>query len=78
MDQRVTAVVGSTGAQAGGFCRAILDDLDGGFTCRAVTRDPGKEKARALASAGAQVVAADLDDMESLKKAFGGAYGRSA
>jgi uncharacterized protein YbjT (DUF2867 family) len=75
MDQRVIAVVGSTGAQGGGLCRAILDEPDGGFTCRAVTRDPGKEKARALASAGAQVVAADLDDMESLKKAFGGAYG---
>jgi len=47
----------------------------GGFACRAVTRDTGKDKAKALAAAGAQVVKADLDDTESLKKAFAGAYG---
>jgi uncharacterized protein YbjT (DUF2867 family) len=40
-----------------------------------VTRDPSKDKAKALASAGAQVVKGDLDDVESLKKAFAGAYG---
>lgn len=72
---KVIAVVGSTGAQGGGLCRAILDDPSGGFSCRAITRDPDKEKARALAAKGAEVVRADLDDVESLKKAFAGAYG---
>jgi uncharacterized protein YbjT (DUF2867 family) len=74
-DSRIIAVLGSTGSQGGGLCRAILGDPAGGFACRAVTRDPGKDKARDLAARGAQVVRADLDDVESLKKAFAGAYG---
>jgi uncharacterized protein YbjT (DUF2867 family) len=73
--KKVIAVVGSTGAQGGGLARAILADPNGGFACRAITRDPGKEQARALASKGADVVKADLDDVKSLEKAFAGAYG---
>jgi uncharacterized protein YbjT (DUF2867 family) len=42
---------------------------------RAVTRDPSSEKAKALAAKGAEIVSADLDDIESLRKAFSGAYG---
>ena len=57
------------------FVRAILADAAGGFAARAVTRDTGKDKAKALASAGAEVVKGDLDDVESLKKAFAGAHG---
>jgi uncharacterized protein YbjT (DUF2867 family) len=74
-DKKIIAVLGSTGSQGGGLCRAIVADASGDFACRAVTRDTGKDKAKALASAGAQVVKADLDDVESLKKAFAGAYG---
>ena len=74
-DKKIIAVLGSTGSQGGGLCRAILADAAGGFACRAVTRDPSKDKAKALATAGAQVVKGDLDDVESLKKAFAGAYG---
>jgi uncharacterized protein YbjT (DUF2867 family) len=74
-DKKIIAVVGSTGAQGGGLCRAILADPSGGFACRAITRDPGKDKARALAAGGAEVVKADIDDIESLKKAFAGAHG---
>jgi len=73
--KKVIAVVGSTGAQGGGLARAILADPNGGFACRAITRDPGKEQARALASKGADVVKADLDDVKSVEKAFAGAYG---
>ena len=72
---KVIAVLGSTGGQGGGLCRAILADPGGGFSCRAITRDPSKDKAKALAAAGAEVVAADMDDVESLKKAFAGAHG---
>jgi uncharacterized protein YbjT (DUF2867 family) len=72
---KVIAVLGSTGGQGGGLCRAILADPSSGFSCRAVTRDPNKDKAKALAAAGAEVVAADLDNVESLKKAFAGAHG---
>lgn len=74
-DKKVIVVLGSTGSQGGGLCRAILADTAGGFACRAVTRDPSKDKAKALAAAGAQVVSGDLDDVESLKKAFAGAHG---
>ena len=74
-DKKIIAVVGSTGAQGGGLARAILADPNGGFAVRAITRDPNKDKAKALAAAGAEVVSADLDDVESLKKAFTGAHG---
>ena len=74
-DKKVIAVVGATGAQGGGLARAILADPNGGFACRAITRDPSKDQAKGLAGKGAEVVKADLDDVDSLKKAFAGAYG---
>lgn len=73
--KRIIAVVGATGAQGGGLVRAILNDKNGPFTARAITRDVNSEKAKALAEAGAEVVAADVDDVKSLKKAFEGAHG---
>lgn len=74
-DTKTIVVVGATGAQGGGLVRAILDDPGGGFSVRAITRDPNSDKARKLRAEGAEVVQADLDDVESLKKAFEGAYG---
>ena len=74
-DKKIIAVLGSTGAQGGGLCRAILADPDGGFACRGITRDPSKDQAKALAEQGAEMVAADLDDVESLTRAFTGAHG---
>ncbi|MGE5360305.1 MAG: NmrA/HSCARG family protein [Bacteroidales bacterium] len=73
--KKVIAVVGATGSQGGGLVRAILNDKSGEFAARAITRDVNSEKAKALAAAGAEVVAADVDDVESLKRAFAGAYG---
>jgi uncharacterized protein YbjT (DUF2867 family) len=73
--RKIIAVVGSTGAQGGSLVEAILSDPNGGFAARAITRDPTKGKARAIAAKGGEVVQADLDDVESLKKAFAGAYG---
>ncbi len=73
--EKVIAVVGATGAQGGGLVRAILDDPRGGFRARAITRDPDSPKARELAEAGAEVVAADVDDPASLERAFAGAHG---
>src|SRR5688572_24195338 len=74
-EKKIIAVLGSTGSQGGGLVRAILADTSGGFAARAVTRDVSKDKAKALAAAGAEVVKADLDDVESLKKAFAGVHG---
>ncbi len=74
-DKKIIAVVGATGAQGGGLVRAIVSDKSGDFTVRALTRDVNSDKAKALAKLGAEVVAADVNDVESLKRAFTGAYG---
>jgi len=74
-EKKIIAVAGATGAQGGGLVRAIQSDASGGFKARALTRDVNSDKAKALAKLGAEVVAADVDDIESLKKAFAGAYG---
>jgi uncharacterized protein YbjT (DUF2867 family) len=73
-DKNVIAVVGSTGSQGGGLCGAILADPAKTFACRAITRDPNKDKAKALAAAGAEVVQGDLNDEASLAKAFAGVH----
>jgi uncharacterized protein YbjT (DUF2867 family) len=74
-EKKVIAVFGATGAQGGGLVRAILSDPDSEFAVRAITRNPDSDKAKELASLGAEVVAADIDDPESLKRALSGAYG---
>jgi uncharacterized protein YbjT (DUF2867 family) len=74
-DNKIIAVVGATGAQGGGLVRAITSDPDGPFIARAITRDVNSDKARELAPLGAEVVAGDVDDPESLRRAFEGAYG---
>ena len=73
--RKLIAVVGATGAQGGGLARAILDNPDGPYALRAITRNPDSDAARALAGSGAEVVVADLDDEESLVRALEGAYG---
>jgi uncharacterized protein YbjT (DUF2867 family) len=75
MSKPIIAVFGATGAQGGGLVRAILDDPSGEFAVRALTRNPESEKAKAFASRGAEVVRADLDDPESVRRAFEGAHG---
>jgi uncharacterized protein YbjT (DUF2867 family) len=74
-DKKIIAVVGATGAQGGGLARAILNDKTSAFSVRAITRDPSSEKARALAALGADVVAANVDDLKAMEKAFAGAHG---
>lgn len=75
MADKIIAVVGVTGSQGSGLCGAILKDRNGGFACRAITSDPNKDKAKALAAKGTAVVRANLDDRASLENAFAGAYG---
>jgi uncharacterized protein YbjT (DUF2867 family) len=74
-EKKIIAVVGATGAQGGGLARAILADSAGGFAVRALTRKPDSDQARALAEEGAEIVAADIDDAVSVRRAFTGAYG---
>jgi uncharacterized protein YbjT (DUF2867 family) len=76
MNQTKTiAILGATGAQGGSLAHAILKDSNSEFKVRAITRNPDSEKSKALVEAGAEVVAADLDNTKSLEKAFDGAYG---
>lgn len=74
-EKKIIAVVGATGQQGGGLARAILDDPNGRFALRALTRRPDSASATALAARGAEVVAANLDDEASLTEALRGAYG---
>ena len=75
MPKKIIAVFGATGAQGGGVARAILSDNNSEFAVRAITRDTNSDKAKDLAKMGAEVVAADIDDKESLKRALEGSYG---
>jgi len=73
--KKVIVVFGATGAQGGGVARAILSDKNSEFAVRAVTRNPESDKAKDLAALGAEVVAGNVDDLESLKSVLNGAYG---
>jgi uncharacterized protein YbjT (DUF2867 family) len=73
--KKIITIFGATGAQGGGLARSILADPNGPFAVRAVTRDLNSDAARALAAAGAEVVAANLDDAAAVERAFAGAYG---
>ena len=74
-NKKVIAVLGATGAQGGGMVRAIMADKSGEFTARALTRNINSDKAKALKDLGAEVVAVDIDNYESIKSAFKDAYG---
>src|SRR6185436_1176645 len=69
--QRIV-VFGATGRQGGAVARELLAN---GYPVRAVTRHPDGTAAKELARLGAEVVAGDLDDAESLKRAVSGAWG---
>ena len=73
--KKIIAVFGATGAQGGGLARAILNDPNSEFAVRVVTRAVHSDKAKALEAMGAELVEADIDKPEELKKALAGAYG---
>lgn len=70
--RRTILVTGATGQQGGATARRLLSD---GWHVRALTRDITGPTAHALASAGAELVAGDLDDRPSLDAAVRGAHG---
>jgi len=74
-NKKLIVVFGATGAQGGGLAKAILADKNSEFAVRAITRDADSDKARELASLGAEVVVADIDDPQSVERALKGAYG---
>lgn len=74
-NKKIIAVVGATGAQGSGLVKAIINDPEKEFHVRALTRNPESDKAKELANLGAEVVKADVDDEQSIKKAFNGVHG---
>ncbi len=73
--KKIIVVFGATGAQGGSLAHAILNDTNSEFSVRAVTRDVHSDKAKELSERGAEVVAGDIDDIESIKRVLAGAYG---
>jgi len=71
VDQLI-AVCGATGRQGGAVARSLLEE---GWNVRAITRRPDRPEARDLAALGSEVVQADMEDVESLRRAFEGAHG---
>jgi uncharacterized protein YbjT (DUF2867 family) len=69
----VIAIVGATGSQGGGLARAIVDDPAKRFVARVLTRNPFSQRAQALARRGAEVVHANLDEPDTVHRAFAGA-----
>lgn len=68
--KKIIAVVGATGAQGSRIVRAIFNDPNCEFVVRVITTDANSEKAPEFAKLGAEVVSADIDNLDSLRKAF--------
>ena len=70
--ERLIVVTGATGKQGGAVARSLLNR---GFRIRALTRNPQKPEAQALADRGAEVVQGDMEDRSAMERALEGAYG---
>lgn len=75
MADKKIVVFGATGSQGSGLVHAILNDSDSDFSVRAITRDPSSDSAKSLSKKGAEVVKADINNYDEVKKALEGAYG---
>ncbi|KIW95287.1 uncharacterized protein Z519_03871 [Cladophialophora bantiana CBS 173.52] len=70
--EKLIVIIGATGTQGGSVVDSFLKLP--GWRLRGVTRHPSGSKARKLAARGVEIVEADLDDLESLIRAFSGAH----
>ena len=70
----VLTVFGATGKQGGSVVQTILSHptLSTQYKVRAVTRDPSKPAGESLKTQGAEVVKADLNDKDAVRKAVEG------
>lgn len=66
---KLITVCGATGGVGGSVARKMLKE---GWSVRAVTRSTGSSASKALREAGAELVSANYDDVDSLKQAFQG------
>ena len=71
VQKKIIAIIGATGNQGGSVAQRFLQDPD--WHVRGITRNISSPAAQSLKSKGAEVIAADLDDIDSLKAALPGA-----
>ncbi|KAJ5864077.1 uncharacterized protein N7529_005993 [Penicillium soppii] len=69
---KTIAIVGATGTQGSSVARTFLTLPNWHIRC--LTRDPSSEKALELAELGGELVQANLEDKDSLRRAFNGAH----
>ncbi|RYP06861.1 hypothetical protein DL764_002909 [Monosporascus ibericus] len=69
--KKLIVVSGITGTQGSSVANHFLKHDD--WRIRGITRNPGSEKAKAWTAKGVELVQADQDDVQSLKRAFKGA-----
>jgi uncharacterized protein YbjT (DUF2867 family) len=72
MSDNLVLVTGATGKQGGATARHLLA---AGWRVRALVRDTASPAAARLAAAGAELVAGDMTDRDSLDRAAAGAHG---
>jgi uncharacterized protein YbjT (DUF2867 family) len=65
---KTLTILGATGTQGGSVLKAALED--GSYKVRGVTRNVDSPAAKALTAKGVEMVAADVNDEQSLIKAF--------
>lgn len=68
---KLICVIGVTGNQGGSVAQRFLQDPN--YHVRGITRDPTSEAAQKLAAQGIEIVAGNLDDVQTLIPAFAGA-----
>lgn len=73
---KLLAVLGASGNQGGSVINSILSSPQARstFSLRGITRDTSKPASKTLSDRGVEMISADLDDKDSLVKAFEGAY----
>ncbi|WP_344591738.1 NmrA/HSCARG family protein [Actinomadura vinacea] len=69
-DSAPVLVTGATGRQGGATARALIA---AGVPVRALVRDPSTDRAKAVGALGAELVAGDLHDRDSVTRAADGA-----
>ncbi|KAJ9667037.1 hypothetical protein H2201_002871 [Coniosporium apollinis] len=70
-DKKLIVIVGITGNQGASVADAFIDEP--GWKIRGISRDPSKASSKVWSDKGVEMVAGDLDNLESLQTAFKGA-----
>ncbi|KAK3354004.1 hypothetical protein B0T25DRAFT_518933 [Lasiosphaeria hispida] len=70
--KKIVTIVGATGAQGKGVVAAFINNP--AYQVRAITRNPSSNTGKAMAAQGAEVVAADLNDVAAVTSAFAGSH----